>query len=60
MDNPVPLAMGNNFGSATATSIGFVDAGTYSVTTGAMPSGIGLSEIRQRSNVVPYFKIGAI
>jgi hypothetical protein len=60
MDNPMPLAMGNNFGAATATSIGYVDAGTYSVTSTAFPSSIGISEIRQHSNLVPYFKIGAI
>jgi hypothetical protein len=58
-DNPLPIGM-NTVGAATATSIGFVEAGTYSATTGAMPSSIGLSQIRQRSNQVPYFKAGAV
>jgi hypothetical protein len=58
-DNPLPVGM-NTVGAATATSIGFVEAGTYSATTGAMPSSIGLSQIQQRSNQVPYFKAGAV
>lgn len=60
VDNPMPLAMGSAFGLNTATSVGYVDAGTYSVTSAAFPSSIGLSEIKQHSNLVPFFKIGAI
>jgi hypothetical protein len=60
LDAPMPLALGNGFGAAAATNIGYVDAGTYSVTSAAFPSSIGLSEIKQHSNLVPYFKIGAI
>lgn len=60
VDNPMPLAMGYGFGTATATSVGYVDAGTFSVTSASFPSTINLSQIRQHSNLVPYFKMGAI
>jgi hypothetical protein len=60
MDAPMPLAMGNNFGAVTATSIGYVDAGSYGTTTAAMPVSVNFSQIRQHSNLVPYFKMGAI
>ena len=60
VDNPMPLAMGNGFGAATATSVGYVDAGTFSVTSTAFPSQVNISEVRQHSNLVPYFKIGAL
>lgn len=61
VDNPMPLGIGLRFGSAAATSIGYGDAGTYSaLSTNAFPSSIGLSNIRQHSNIVPYFKIGGI
>ena len=60
MDSPMPLAMGNGFGTATATSIGYVDAGTFSATSAAFPTQVNLSQVRQHSNLVPYFKIGAL
>lgn len=60
IDSPMPIAMGFGFGSATATSNGYVDGGSFSVTSNAFPSSIGFSQIRQHSNFVPYFKIGAI
>ncbi len=59
MDNPTPVAMGT-IGGATNASIGIVDGGKYSVTTGGIPSSIGLSEIIQSVNVIPFFKVGAI
>jgi hypothetical protein len=59
MDNPVPVAMGS-IGAATNASIGIVDGGRYSATTGAIPSSLGLSEIIQSVNVIPFFKVGAI
>jgi hypothetical protein len=59
MDNPVTVGMGT-FGQATAGSIGYVDAGTFNTTTGALPASVGLSQIAQVTNLVPYFKIGAI
>jgi hypothetical protein len=58
-DQPVALGMGT-FGQATAGSIGYVDAGTYPTTTGALPNSISISQILQVTNLVPYFKIGAI
>lgn len=60
MDSPMPLAMGNGFGTVTATSIGYVDAGTFSTTSNAFPAQITISQVRQHSNLVPYFKIGAL
>jgi hypothetical protein len=60
VDNPMPLSMGNAFGAAVQTSIGYGDAGTWSTTSAAFPASIGLSDIRQHSNLVPYFKMGAI
>jgi hypothetical protein len=60
MDMPAGVAMGSGFGSAAATNIGLVDAGSFSVTSAAMPSSIGISEIKQHSNLVPFFKLGAI
>ncbi len=59
MDRPVSVTMGN-IGGATNASIGYGDAGTYSVTSAAMPASIGLSEIIQTLNVIPYFRMGAI
>ena len=60
VDNPMPLALGLRFGSAAATSLGYGDAGTYSVTSNAFPSTVSLSQVLQHSNLVPYFKIGAL
>lgn len=60
MDGPALVAMGSGFGSAAATNIGYVDAGSYSTTSAAMPSSIGISQILQHSNLVPFFKLGAI
>ena len=60
VDAPMLLAMGNGFGTATATSIGYVDAGTFSTTSAAFPTQVNLSQVRQHSNLVPYFKIGAL
>lgn len=59
MDNPQPTGQGL-IGVATNATYGYADAGVYTVTSAAMPSSIGLSEIKQSVNVVPYFKIGAI
>ena len=59
MDRPVSVTMGN-IGGATNASIGYGDAGTYSVASAAMPASIGLSEIIQTLNVIPYFRMGAI
>jgi hypothetical protein len=60
VDSPMPLSNGYGFGTALNTSVGFGDAGTYSVTSTGFPSSIGFSEIRQHSNLIPYFKFGAI
>lgn len=60
VDNPVPLAMGQNFGAATATSIGYVDAGSYGTTSAAFPSSCVFTDIKQHSNIIPYFKMGAV
>jgi hypothetical protein len=59
MDNPAAIAMGS-VGQVTNTSIGFQDAGIYSVTSGSVPAAFGMSEIRGMSNVVPYVKFGAV
>jgi hypothetical protein len=59
MDNPVSIGMGT-IGQATNASIGFNDGGTFSVTTGGIPSSINIADIRQVNNVMPFFKIGAI
>jgi hypothetical protein len=59
MDNPLPLAQGL-FLAATNASIGYVEAGTYSVTSASMPVSFLASQIIQTNNVVPYFKMGAI
>lgn len=59
MDNPLSIGMGT-FGQATNASIGYNDGGTYSATTGALPSTLALSEIRGVNNVMPYFKVGAV
>jgi hypothetical protein len=60
LDAPVPVGANFDFGAATQTSVGFVDAGTYGTTTGAFPAVITASQIKQHSNLVPYFKIGAL
>lgn len=60
LDAPMPLSMGNNFGVAPATTIGYVDAGTFSTTSASPPVSVNFSQIRQHSNLVPYFKVGAI
>ena len=60
MDNPAPLAMGLGVGSVTVSSTGYVDGGTFSVTTTSPPASFGFSQIRQHSNVMPFFKIGAL
>ena len=59
MDNPLSIGMGT-FNQATNASIGYVDAGTYSTTSAALPASVAMSQIVQFNNVVPYFKIGAI
>jgi hypothetical protein len=59
MDNPVSIGMGT-FGQNTAASIGYVDAGTYLTTTGALPATVGTNQTGAVNNVVPYFKIGAL
>jgi hypothetical protein len=56
----MPLGLGAGFGGATNNSIGYVDAGTYSVTSNNMPTSFLLGDIRQTANVVPYVKMGAI
>ena len=58
MDSPQPVGQ-NIIGAATNASIGYGDAGTYSVTSGAMPASVALSDIKQTMNMVPYFRIGA-
>jgi hypothetical protein len=60
MDAPALVAMGSGFGSAAATNMGFQDAGSYGTTSAAMPSSVVLSDIKQHSNLVPFFKMGAI
>lgn len=59
MDNPMAVGLGT-IGQATNGSLGYADAGVYTVTTGGIPSSIGLNEIKQTMNAVPYIKIGAI
>jgi hypothetical protein len=59
IDNPLPVAQGF-IGSATTASQGYVDGGTYSVTSGAMPASFVFADIRQTNNAVPYIKIGAV
>jgi hypothetical protein len=59
MDRPVSVTMGE-IGANTDASVGYGDAGTYSVTSAAMPTSIGLSEIIQSVNIIPYIKMGAI
>jgi hypothetical protein len=59
IDNPVPTAMGF-VGSATNASIGYVDGGTFSVTSANMPVSFLLGDIRQTLNAVPYIKMGTI
>lgn len=58
-DNPLPTGMGV-IGSATNTSNGYVDGGRWSAQTAALPNTISIGHIIQSSNVMPYFKIGAI
>lgn len=59
IDNPVP-AGGGTFGQATVSSSGYVDGGIWSATSNALPASIGIGEIRQSNNQMPYFKIGAL
>jgi hypothetical protein len=58
VDNPSPVGMGT-IGDSTYVSIG-LSTGLYSVTTGAIPVSLGLSELMVNSNVIPYFKMGAV
>jgi len=58
-DAPIPLGMGT-IGQATNNTVGYVDGGVLSAQTGALPASIALGDIRQTSNIMPYFKIGAI
>lgn len=60
VDNPLAVAMGFFGSSSTNNSIGYADAGTFSVTSASMPASFVFSEIRQTLNVVPYFKMGAV
>jgi hypothetical protein len=60
VDRPMTMNLGNNFGSAIGASNGFVDAGVYSATTGAIPASVNLTQFSVSSNVVPFFKIGAL
>lgn len=57
-----PLNIGMGFmGSATNSTIGIVDAGTWtSATTGAIPASVSIGHIAPFSNLVPVFKLGAI
>lgn len=59
MDNPASVGMGT-FNQATNASGGYADAGTYTVTSGALPASVAMSQIAPFNNVVPYFKIGAL
>ena len=58
-DNPLSAGMAS-FHASTNASVGYADGGTFSVTTGAIPNTIALSEIRQINNVMPFFKMGAL
>jgi hypothetical protein len=53
-------AFGLGFGGATNASIGIVDAGSYSATSGAMPANFAFSDIIQVNNLVPLVKLGAV
>ena len=59
LDNPMAAAQGF-IGGATNNSIGYADGGVYSVTTGAFPSSIHLTDVVQQQNRVPVFKMGAL
>jgi hypothetical protein len=59
-DAPLASAMGLGFGGATNASLGYVDGGSFSVTSAAMPASFVFSQIQQTNNFVPYVKIGAI
>jgi hypothetical protein len=62
--NPVfvaPLPMAKNFiGLQTATSVGHFIGGPYSVTSGAFPATIGVSELRKSNDYRLFFKLGAV
>jgi hypothetical protein len=59
-DNPVTAAMGY-MGSATNSSIGYQDAGTWtSQTTGGIPSSVNINHIAPKVNLAPWFKVGMI
>jgi hypothetical protein len=59
MDSPLASAFGFGLGGATNASVGFVDGGSFSVTSAAMPVSFVFNDILQTNNVVPYVKIGA-
>jgi hypothetical protein len=65
-DNPVPVGKGF-FGQSSATSIGYNDAGVYGTgagpaiaTTNAFPASVGYTNIVNQTDIVPYFRMGAI
>ena len=58
-DAPASVLKGY-FNEAAVSSRGFQDGGVYSVTSGAMPASVGLSEIRQMNDLCVWFKLGAI
>jgi hypothetical protein len=59
IDNPLPVA-GGYMGAATNASIGYVDGGSWSATSGALPASFALTDVRQSMNEIPYVKIGAV
>jgi hypothetical protein len=59
-DAPLASAMGFGFGGNTNASIGYVDGGSYSATSAAMPVSFVFSQIQQTNNYMPYVKLGAI
>jgi hypothetical protein len=59
MDNPGSWPAGY-IGSATNASIGYMDAGTWSVTTATLPASVDINAIRASNNLAPWFKIGAL
>lgn len=59
MDMPASIGMGS-IGGDTNTSVGFVWAGKYSTTTGALPASVGKAQIVPVANLRPYFKVGSV
>ncbi len=60
VDRPMTVNLGNNWGAAIGASVGYMDAGVYSATTGAIPASVDITQFSVSSNVSPFFKIGAL